>query len=366
MESAATLPRLGHVARRAGAAAVVAALVVAVAGCGSPSLDDVDASMGVNPAGPSRLDGDWPAEATTTTTTTTTAPPETTTTTPPETTAPPEVNNDAPGPDDPDANAGPDDPDANAGPDDPDANAGPDDPDANAGVGGADANAGVGGATDPGTGLGIAGPIGPSWPSSFTVADAAVASVDLYASPGNRVPDGRSLSHPTHEAMPLVMLVRDETDDGQWLQVQIPSRPNGATAWIRADDVDLRTVPHHVIVELGAKTVTVYSGNEEIFSAPMAPGKASSPTPTGAFYVDARAKPPNPNGPYGHYQVSFSGFSNVHTSFGGGNGQAAMHGTNRPELIGTPASAGCVRLTNEDVTTLVDLAPTGTPVTIVA
>jgi hypothetical protein len=221
-------------------------------------------------------------------------------------------------------------------------------------------------AADPETGLTISEPIGPPWPTSFTVADAAGASVDLYASPGVRVPTGRSLSHPTHEGMPLVMLVRDTRthDGGEWLQVQIPSRPNGATAWIRADDVTLRTVPHHIIVELGTRTVSVLAGDEALWSAPGAPGKASSPTPTGAFYVDAWAEPPDPTGSYGRYQVSFSGFSEVHMSFAGGSGQAAIHGTNRPELIGTPASNGCVRLSNDDVTDLVGLVETGSPVTI--
>ena len=78
------------------------------------------------------------------------------------------------------------------------------------------------------------------------------------------------------------------------------------------------------------------------------------------------AKPPNPNGPYGLYQVSFTGFSEVYQRFGSGIGQVAMHGTNRPELIGTPASHGCVRMTNEDIAQMVNLAPRGTPVVVVA
>ncbi|MGI8711013.1 MAG: L,D-transpeptidase, partial [Acidimicrobiales bacterium] len=77
------------------------------------------------------------------------------------------------------------------------------------------------------------------------------------------------------------------------------------------------------------------------------------------------AKPYNSNGPYGAYQISFTGFSTVYESFGSGNGQVAMHGTNRPELIGSPASHGCVRMTNAAVTEMIGLAPTGTPVDVV-
>ena len=41
-----------------------------------------------------------------------------------------------------------------------------------------------------------------------------------------------------------------------------------------------------------------------------------------------------------------------------------FHGTNREDLVGTPASHGCVRLRNEDMLELFDLVPEGTPVVI--
>lgn len=41
-----------------------------------------------------------------------------------------------------------------------------------------------------------------------------------------------------------------------------------------------------------------------------------------------------------------------------------FHGTNREDLIGTPASHGCVRMRNADIVELFDTVPAGTPVTI--
>ena len=73
----------------------------------------------------------------------------------------------------------------------------------------------------------------------------------------------------------------------------------------------------------------------------------------------------NPNGPYGTHQLSVAAFSNVLTSFGGGNGQIAIHGTNQPAKVGSAVSNGCVRMTNDDITRLVSLVPIGTPVEIV-
>lgn len=219
-------------------------------------------------------------------------------------------------------------------------------------------------ALDPATGIGVSGPIGPPWPDRFTAADAIVSSVPIYERPGVAVPTGRTLPNPTVEGHKLVFLVREQR--GEWLQVQLNTRPNGATAWIRASDVALRTVDNHILIERGAKRLTVFHGDTPIFRASVAPGKASSPTPLGAFYVDILTRPSNPTGPYGPFQVSVTGFSEVYESFGGGNGQIAIHGTNRPELIGQPASHGCVRMRNEDITALIPLARQGTPVVIVA
>lgn len=216
---------------------------------------------------------------------------------------------------------------------------------------------------DPATGLSVSGPIGPPWPDRFTAADAIVPNVALYESPGKPVPTGRALPNPTVEGFKLVFLVRKQQKD--WLQVQINQRPNGATAWIKSSDVAIRSVDNHILIELGAKKLTVFHGEEPIFTASVAPGKASSPTPTGAFYTDILTRPSNPSGPYGPYQISVTGFSNVYDSFGGGNGQIAIHGTNRPELIGQPASHGCVRMNNEDISALIPLARQGTPVVIV-
>jgi lipoprotein-anchoring transpeptidase ErfK/SrfK len=43
-----------------------------------------------------------------------------------------------------------------------------------------------------------------------------------------------------------------------------------------------------------------------------------------------------------------------------------IHGTNREDLIGQPASAGCVCLRNADVIELYDLIPVGTQIEIIA
>jgi lipoprotein-anchoring transpeptidase ErfK/SrfK len=67
---------------------------------------------------------------------------------------------------------------------------------------------------------------------------------------------------------------------------------------------------------------------------------------------------------YGPYAFGVSAFSDAVTSFGGGPGQIGLHGTDDTASIGTAASHGCIRLSNEDITTLAGILPLGTPITI--
>lgn len=214
-------------------------------------------------------------------------------------------------------------------------------------------------------GLLIADPLARPWADSYVVADAVVAKVALFSAPGTPVPSGRMLDDPSWEGLDLVFLVRGRRGP-DWLLAQIMSRPNSAMAWIRASDVRLRRVPNHLVIERGAKRLTVYQGEKAIFQTSVATGKDASPTPLGTFFVDGVVPLSPPHRSYGTGQVSFTGFSEVFTSFGGGVGQVAMHGTQNPALIGTPASNGCVRLRNTDIEQVMDLAPTGTPVEVVA
>lgn len=205
--------------------------------------------------------------------------------------------------------------------------------------------------------------VGTAHPVSLpaTVADANGAAIGLYSQPGDAQPDD-VMDNPTWEGLPVLFLVMGR--QGDWLNVQVSMRPNMATAWVRASDVTTRQVDRKVQIDLQARRLTAYDTRGKIFEAPVAPGLASTPTPTGTYFVDGVVALSDTSGPYGAFQMSVAAFSNVHYSFGGGNGQIAIHGTNNPALIGSPASNGCVRMTNEDIGQLTTLVPLGAPVEI--
>lgn len=198
----------------------------------------------------------------------------------------------------------------------------------------------------------------PNEPLAALVATAARPSVDVYDAPGGSVV--ATLSNPQPSGAPLTFLVLQI--QGEWLQVSVPVRPNGSTGWILAVDEMLTRVDYRLEVSTEANTLSVYKNDELLQTYSVATGTGGTPTPHGSFYLTELLAPTNAG--YGPYAFGISAFSEVLTSFGGGPGQIGLHGTDDTDSIGQSASHGCVRMTNEDITTLAQLLPLGTPITI--
>lgn len=199
-------------------------------------------------------------------------------------------------------------------------------------------------------------PLPPRWG-----AVAIVPEVPVFDAPNAPGPS-RALNHPTDEGIARVFSVLE--NHGDWLKVLLNVRPNSSTGWVRASDVQQHDTPYRIVVDRGNHLLTLLQGHEVVFSAPVAIGTGRTPTPIGNFYVDAIV-PTNPNSVWGAFQLSVSGFSEVHKTFMGGSGQIAIHGTNRPGLIGQNVSNGCVRMRNADITEVANRVVLGTPVEIV-
>ena len=180
-------------------------------------------------------------------------------------------------------------------------------------------------------------------------------------------PDGRSLARYDRlnvNGVPMVFGVLGRTDcGGRWLRVQLPSRPNGVRAWVRARDVQLIRVRTRIEVDLSARRVTLYRKGRELITARAAIGAVDTPTPTGSYYVNQRLLAPNPSGPFGPAAIGISAFSPVLQDWSQG-GPIAIHGTNQPHLLGGAVSHGCVRIHNDALVRMFRLAVAGTPVVI--
>lgn len=188
------------------------------------------------------------------------------------------------------------------------------------------------------------------------------ASVAVFDRAGGR--QVRSFANPQESGAPLVFLVA--TDGPEWLHVHLPARPNGSTGWVRRADVEVRGVPYRVDVLRGAHELRLYENGRLLRTFPVGIGTSRTPTPGGTFYLKELLEPPRPDGDYGPYAYGLSGYSNVLTSFNGGDGVIGIHGTNQPSSVGRDVSHGCIRMRNADITYLAGLLPLGTPVRILA
>ncbi len=202
--------------------------------------------------------------------------------------------------------------------------------------------------------------------NTLPAGDRAVAYVKgpeatVYPTPAAGTPSA-TLANPNSLGAPLVFLVQSAV--GNWLNVLLPQRPNGANGWIQASEVRLYSDDFEVVVHLNAHVLDLYQAGRLIQTHEVAVGNAASPTPTGQFYVTELVASNDPNGAYGPYAFGLSDFSNTYTEFDGGPGQIAIHGTDEPWVIGTSASHGCIRLDNPQLLVLVKVLPVGTPVTI--
>lgn len=154
-------------------------------------------------------------------------------------------------------------------------------------------------------------------------------------------------------------------DQGDWLEVSLPERPNGSSGWVAATDVDeMRTVPTWIEIDLETRTLTLYEDGDEVVSTDVAIGTDENPTPTGDFFVTDKLETAEPGGAYGPFAFGLSAWSETLTEFAGGDGQVGIHGTHTPETIGDAVSHGCVRVPNDVAELLNERVHLGTPVTI--
>ena len=160
------------------------------------------------------------------------------------------------------------------------------------------------------------------------------------------------------------MLVTEQR--GDWLKVQIPVRPNGTEGYVRASDVDVTTHNYRLGLQLSQRKLTLYDGDVVVLESPVVIGKPETHTPTGRFYVTDKVEQSNPEGAYGPLALPISAYSEQIDEFDNGVPVIALHGTNRPELMGQDVSNGCVRMPNDVVTRLGATIPLGTPIEIVA
>jgi lipoprotein-anchoring transpeptidase ErfK/SrfK len=144
----------------------------------------------------------------------------------------------------------------------------------------------------------------------------------------------------------------------------LPGRPDGSTGWIAKAGTRALVTGWRVLVDLGARRVTVYHDGRKARAFQAVVGKPSTPTPTGQFFVEETVQI-EPGAADGPFALALSARSNVLQEFEGGPGQIGIHG--RESLGGTLGRAeshGCIRVATASIDWLAVRIGPGTPVKI--
>jgi len=201
------------------------------------------------------------------------------------------------------------------------------------------------------------------------VARVAVPNIAVYDAPTASQPS-RNFANPwplnDDPKLPVELVFLVEQQVGPWLKVLLPVRPNGTAGWVHSKDVTLQQDQFRITVELKAHRLTVFNGDAMLLTDTVAVGQPATPTPTGTYYIRVLLKAPDPNTVYGPYAYGLSGHSEALNTFAGGDAEVGIHGNNDTSVLGTDASHGCIRMSNDKITQLAGLLPLGTPVRIVA
>ena len=107
----------------------------------------------------------------------------------------------------------------------------------------------------------------------------------------------------------------------------------------------------YLTVSLTHKTLTLHLSAKEQHTFPVAIGKADTPTPKGIWYIVNKKILPDEDAFGSHWiGLNLVGYG--------------IHGTNRPDLIGTQVSGGCIRMHNSQIQFVFTHVAIGVPVII--
>jgi L,D-transpeptidase catalytic domain len=187
-------------------------------------------------------------------------------------------------------------------------------------------------------------------------------SVEVFADATDVTPS-QTIERINGRTLPFVAI--GDTPDR--IRVLLPARPNGSIGWIDRPKLELRRNDWRIDINRETFTLTLYFENQVKKQIKIGIGDEVTPTPKGVYYTLYSAKPKTAGTVFGAFVIGLSGFSEVLSAdFNGSEARLGLHGTNKPALIGSKVSKGCIRMNDEDITYLVENLPLGTPVHVTA
>jgi len=193
----------------------------------------------------------------------------------------------------------------------------------------------------------------------FYVATAISETVEAF----NKRSDSEAkwiLSNPGPFQGERVLLVR--TLEEEWVQVSMPIRPHGTSAWVKRDTVSITEYKAKVIVDRYTGLLEGWQNGELLFKESFVGGSKEHPTPLGDFYINEI------NTDYtdvsSRQLVGITAFSTTIDPTNEGDPAIAFLVNESNEGSGELDTRGCIRVSIKVINLLAGL-PLGTPVQIV-
>ena len=165
-----------------------------------------------------------------------------------------------------------------------------------------------------------------------------------------------------------LLVLADAVQGGrEWVEVLLPTRPNGSTGWVPRDKVVLGHTPYWVQVSTGSREVNVFRNGRRIRGFRAVVGAPATPSPHGLGAIYERDLQPDPHGFVGPWALPLTLLSDKLHHFEGGEGRVAIHGRDGASLLdplGSARSHGCIRIANAAVRWMAAHVPAGTPVRV--
>ncbi len=151
------------------------------------------------------------------------------------------------------------------------------------------------------------------------------------------------------------------TRNQDWVQVLLPSKPNGSTGWLRSQDLTEAHSRFLVKVHLGRHELELLEHGRTVGTWTVAIGAPATPTPVGRTFVLGQIV--DEKQPFSPVILPLGSHSDTLDSYGGGPGTVALHGWTDASVFGRSISHGCVRVPDDALARLRTI-PTGTPVMV--
>ena len=113
-----------------------------------------------------------------------------------------------------------------------------------------------------------------------------------------------------------------------------------------------KNAPYEIHIDVESKTLTLFQRDKLVKQYTIATGAWDTPTPLGVFTINSRGS------------GEMCGFGPCFLALNVPWGNYGIHGTNKPESIGSNASHGCIRMRVKDAEEVYATVPNGTRVVI--